>query len=199
MKRFALIGAGGYIAPRHMRSIAETGNALAVAYDINDSVGILDSHFPEAEFFTQFEEYDRYLAWAAQTGRGIDYVAVTSPNHLHVAHVGHGLRADADVICEKPLVLEPHELDELVALEELTGRRVSTILQLRLHPAIAALKEQVSQATGGKHEIELTYVTSRGNWYLKSWKADPARSGGCLLYTSPSPRDQRGSRMPSSA
>lgn len=178
MRTFALLGAGGYIAPRHMRAIAETGNNLVIAYDINDSVGVLDSHFPDAEFFTEFEQYDRCVARHAESGRPLDYVAVASPNHLHLAHVSHALRAGADVICEKPLVLEPDQIDELSCLETATGHRVSTILQLRLHPAIAALKQEMSSAPSGKHEVDLTYVTSRGDWYLKSWKGDVARSGG---------------------
>lgn len=177
--RFALLGAGGYIAPRHMRAIAETGNDLIVAYDVNDSVGILDSHFPDAQFFTEFEQYDRFIARSAAAGCAIDYVAVASPNYLHLAHISHALRSGADVICEKPLVLEPEQIDELAELEAETGRRVSTILQLRLHPAIASLKQAASRAgSDTKRDVELTYITSRGNWYLKSWKADAAKSGG---------------------
>jgi UDP-N-acetyl-2-amino-2-deoxyglucuronate dehydrogenase len=179
MKRFALIGAAGYIAPRHMKAIRETGNDLAVAYDVNDSVGILDSHFPDAEFFTEFELFDRFVDRDRRAGRGLDYVSIASPNYLHDAHMRFALRAGSDAICEKPLVLDPIAIDELIALERDTGRRANTILQLRLHPAVLALRDKVAASTGrAKFDVDLTYVTSRGNWYLKSWKGDEAKSGG---------------------
>jgi UDP-N-acetyl-2-amino-2-deoxyglucuronate dehydrogenase len=179
MKRFALIGAAGYIAPRHMKAIRETGNGLTVAYDINDSVGILDSHFPDSEFFTEFELFDRFVDRERRSGRPLDYVAIASPNYLHDSHMRFALRADSDAICEKPLVLDPGDIDELIALERDTGRRVNTILQLRLHPAVISLRDKVATANArGKYDVDLTYVTSRGKWYQKSWKGDETKSGG---------------------
>jgi UDP-N-acetyl-2-amino-2-deoxyglucuronate dehydrogenase len=179
MKRFALIGAGGYIAPRHMKAIKDTGNDLAAAMDVNDSVGILDSHFPDAQFFTQFEQFDAHIDLERRAGRPLDYVAIASPNFLHDSHMRFALRAGADAICEKPLVLEPEEIDGLKALERDTGRRINTILQLRLHPAIIALRDRVSATPADKKvDVDLTYITSRGNWYLKSWKGVTEKSGG---------------------
>jgi UDP-N-acetyl-2-amino-2-deoxyglucuronate dehydrogenase len=179
MKRFALIGAAGYIAPRHMQAIRDTGNRLTVAYDVSDSVGILDSYFPDAEFFTEFETFDRFVDLERRAGRGPDFVAVASPNYLHDAHTRFGLRADADVICEKPAVLLPEELDGLLEMQRATGRKVNTVLQLRLHPAILAFREMVlASGTDRKFDVDLTYVTSRGKWYLRSWKSDEAKSGG---------------------
>lgn len=177
--RFALVGAAGYIAPRHMKAIRDVGGDLVAAVDPNDSVGILDSHFPEARFFTRFEDYDDFLHAERRAGRAVDHVAITSPNHLHLPHMAHSLRMGADAICEKPLVLEPADLDRLTALEAETGRRIHTILQLRLHPAILALRAQVAAAPAGrKADVDLTYVTSRGNWYLQSWKGATEKSGG---------------------
>lgn len=179
MKRFALIGAAGYIAPRHMKAIKDTGNELAVAMDVNDSVGILDSHFPDAQFFTQFEQFDAFVESERRAERGLDYVAIASPNYLHDAHMRFALRAGADAICEKPLVLEPGDIDGLKALERETGRRINTILQLRLHPAIIALRDRVAASpASSKVDVDLTYITSRGNWYLKSWKGAEQKSGG---------------------
>lgn len=179
MKRFALIGAAGYIAPRHMKAIKDTGNELAVAMDVNDSVGILDSHFPEAQFFTEFEQFDAFVDSERRAGRALDYVAIASPNYLHDAHMRFALRAGADAICEKPLVLEPGDIDGLKALERETGRRINTILQLRLHPAIIALRDRMAaNPANGKVDVDLTYITSRGNWYLKSWKGAERKSGG---------------------
>ncbi len=177
MRRFALIGAAGYIAPRHMKAIAETNNTLVAAMDPNDSVGILDSHFPDAQFFTTFETFESFVDAEARAGRAIDYVSIASPNHLHDAHMRFALRSGAQAICEKPLVLSPADLDALLALEAATGGKVNTILQLRLHPAILALRDKVAGGAA-KHEVDLTYITSRGNWYLQSWKGDIARSGG---------------------
>ncbi|MHA7816742.1 MAG: Gfo/Idh/MocA family protein [Pseudohaliea sp.] len=181
VKRFALIGAAGYIAPRHMKAISETGNDLVAALDPNDSVGIIDSYFPDADFFTEFERFDRHIdkLHRARTGQAIDYLSICSPNYLHDAHARFALRSGADAICEKPLVLNPWNIDGLSELEEQTGRRVHTILQLRLHPAILALKERVDGARSAhKHEVDLTYITSRGHWYLQSWKGSEEKSGG---------------------
>ncbi|MGO3841016.1 MAG: Gfo/Idh/MocA family oxidoreductase [Alcaligenes pakistanensis] len=179
MKKFALIGGGGYIAPRHMIAIKETKNTLAAMLDPNDSVGIIDSHFAEAEFFTEFERFDRYIDKQRRSGNGIDYLSICSPNYLHDSHIRFGLRSGADVICEKPLVLNPWNIDGLLDIEKDTGHKLNTILQLRLHPAIIALREQVqSQSAGRKHEVDLTYITSRGHWYLQSWKGDVKKSGG---------------------
>ncbi|WP_354687291.1 Gfo/Idh/MocA family oxidoreductase [Cupriavidus necator] len=180
MKRFALIGAAGYIAPRHMTAIRDTGNALVSAYDINDSVGIIDSISPQSEFFTEFERfYDHAWRLRREPAAALDYVAICSPNYLHQPHVSAGLRLGCDVICEKPLVPTPELLDELALVERETGRRVFNILQLRHHQAILDLKDKVARERNGhKHEVELTYITSRGKWYMESWKGDPRRSFG---------------------
>jgi len=175
---FALIGAAGYIAPRHMKAIRAVGGDLVVAMDPNDSVGVIDSHFPQAHFFTEFERFDRHIDKLRRRGEGVDFVSVCSPNYLHDAHVRFGLRNGADVICEKPLVLNPWNLDGLAEIERETGRRVNTILQLRHHPAILALRDRVSQETSTTFDVELTYVTARGRWYHASWKGDPTKSGG---------------------
>jgi len=179
MKNFALIGAGGYIAPRHMKAIKDTGNNLVAALDKNDSVGILDSYFPDADFFTEFERFDRHLEKLKRQGKKIDYVSVCSPNYLHDAHIRFGLRIGADVICEKPIVLNPWNIDALEEIEKETGGRVFTILQLRLHPAIIALKQKIDAAPPGKkYTVDLKYITSRGHWYHTSWKGDITKSGG---------------------
>ncbi|MBS1753686.1 MAG: Gfo/Idh/MocA family oxidoreductase [Ferruginibacter sp.] len=179
MKNFALIGAGGYIAPRHMKAIKDTGNNLIAALDKHDSVGILDSYFPDTDFFTEFERFDRHLEKQKRNGIKIDYVSVCSPNYLHDAHIRFGLRIGADVICEKPIVLNPWNIDALEEIEKETGRKVYTILQLRLHPSIIALKKQIDEAPAGtKHEVDLKYITSRGHWYHTSWKGDLQKSGG---------------------
>ena len=182
MKNFALIGAAGYIAPRHMRAIQSTGQRLIAALDPSDSVGVIDSYFPEASFFTEFERFDRHLDKLRRRGDGeaADYVSICSPNYLHDSHVRFALRTGADAICEKPLVLNPWNIDGLLEVESATGRAVSTILQLRVHPAILALREQVAAdaAAGRKHEVDLTYITSRGLWYQHSWKGDVKKSGG---------------------
>jgi UDP-N-acetyl-2-amino-2-deoxyglucuronate dehydrogenase len=177
MKTYALIGAAGYIAPRHMRAMAVTGGRLEVAYDPNDSVGVMDSHFPDAEFFTEFERFDRHVDKLRRRGTKIDYAAICSPNYLHDAHCRFALRSGIDAICEKPLVLNPWNIDGLMEIERETGRRISTILQLRLHPAIIALRERLAKSNK-RHKVELTYVTSRGRWYHASWKGDEAKSGG---------------------
>lgn len=181
MKKFALIGAAGYIAPRHMQAIKATGHDLVAALDRNDSVGIIDSHFPQASFFTEFERFDRYVDKLRRTNEGaaIDYMAICSPNYLHDSHMRFALRSGADVICEKPLVLNPWNIDGLLDIEKDTGHKVNTILQLRLHPAIIALKEKIQQqAKDGKYDVDLSYITSRGKWYLQSWKGDVKKSGG---------------------
>lgn len=180
MKNFALIGAGGYIAPRHMAAIRDTGNRLIAALDPNDSVGILDSYFPDARFFTEFERFDRHVDKRRRLGReAVDYVSICSPNYLHDSHMRFALRSDADAICEKPLVLNPWNLDGLLELEAASGRRVHTILQLRLHPSIVALRDRVAaERRETKHEVDLVYITSRGGWYLQSWKGDEKKAGG---------------------
>lgn len=179
MKEFAIIGAAGYIAPRHMKAIKDTGNRLVAALDPNDSIGIIDSYFPEAFFFTEFERFDRHIDKLRRQGKGIDYVSVCSPNYLHDSHMRFALRAGADAICEKPLVLNPWNIEALQEIERDTGRKVSTILQLRLHPQIIALKERVASAPKDtKFDVELSYITSRGKWYQVSWKGDGRKSGG---------------------
>lgn len=179
MKNFALIGAGGYIAPRHMKAIKDTSNNLIAALDKNDSVGILDSYFPNADFFTEFERFDRHLEKLKRQGTKIDFVSVCSPNYLHDAHIRFGLRLGADIICEKPVVLNPWNIDALQEIEKETGNSVFSILQLRLHPSIIALKEKIDAAPAGKkHIVGLQYITSRGHWYYASWKGDISKSGG---------------------
>ncbi len=174
-----LIGVGGYIAPRHLKAIKDTGNNLLAALDKHDSVGIMDSYFPEADFFTEFERFDRHVEKLKRQGTKIDYVSVCSPNYLHDAHIRFGLRIGADVICEKPVVLNPWNIDALMEIEKETGGQVFTILQLRLHPAIIALREKIKKDTEGKkHQVDLTYITSRGHWYHNSWKGDIQKSGG---------------------
>lgn len=180
MKNFALIGAAGYIAPRHMKAIKETGHHLSIAYDTNDSVGIIDSISPASEFFTEFERFQAH-AWQLKRNpeTALDYVAVCSPNYLHHAHIAAGLRLGCDVICEKPLVPTTELLDELALIEQETGKQVYNILQLRHHQAILDLKEKVaSENRNKKYEVELTYITSRGKWYMESWKGDPRKSFG---------------------
>lgn len=179
MKNFVLIGAAGYIAPRHMKAIKDTGNNLLAAYDPFDSVGIIDSYFPEADFFTEFERFDRHLEKLKRKGTLIDYVSICSPNYLHDAHIRFGLRIGADVICEKPIVLNPWNVDALAELEADYSGNVYNILQLRLHDSVIALKQRIdAEPAGTTHEVDLQYFTSRGKWYHHSWKGDPAKSGG---------------------
>ena len=181
MKNFALIGAAGYIAPRHMKAIKETGNFLVAAMDKNDSVGVIDSHFPEAAFFTEFERFDRYVDKLKRSGHkdAVDLMAICSPNYLHDAHMRFALRSGADAICEKPLVLNPWNIDGLIDVEKDTGNKVNTILQLRVHPSIIALRERIKNSKLTKKcEVDLTYITSRGQWYQHSWKGDEDKSGG---------------------
>jgi UDP-N-acetyl-2-amino-2-deoxyglucuronate dehydrogenase len=179
MQNFALIGAAGYIAPRHLRAIQETGNQLIAALDPHDSVGVLDRYFPEADFFTEFERFDRHIEKFKRERGRLDFLTVCSPNYLHDAHIRFGLRHGADVICEKPLVLNPWNVQALQEIEKETGRRIYTILQLRLHPVIRALKAKMTTIPkGAKQDIDLTYITARGNWYYASWKGDGSKSGG---------------------
>lgn len=180
MKNFALIGAAGYIAPRHMKAIKDTGNNLLAAYDKADSVGIIDSHFPSADFFVEFERFDRHIEKLKyEKDLFLDYVSICSPNYLHDAHIRFALRSGADAICEKPLVLNPWNVDKLQRVEEKTGKTIYNILQLRVHPSIIALREKVAKREKKtKFEVELTYLTSRGNWYQTSWKGDIEKSGG---------------------
>ena len=178
-KAFGLIGAAGYIAVRHMRAIRDVGGALHAALDPNDSVGIIDSYFPDAHFFTEFERFDRHVDLLRRNGRPIDLFSICSPNYLHDAHCRFALRSGADSICEKPLVLNPWNIDGLAEMERATGRRVHNILQLRLHPAVGDLKTRIRRDGGNRtHDVELTYVTSRGRWYEVSWKGDANKSGG---------------------
>ena len=178
MKNFALIGAAGFIAPRHLKAIKETGNNLIAAVDKFDSVGIMDSYFPECHFFTEFERFDRHIEKIKLKGTSLDYVSVCSPNYLHDAHIRFGLRQGATVICEKPIVLNPWNIDALQEKEKETGQRVYTILQLRLHPSIIALREKVAASPNSFREMDLRYITSRGRWYHTSWKGDVSKSGG---------------------
>lgn len=179
MKNFALIGAAGYIAPRHLQAIKETQNNLLAALDKFDSVGIMDSYFPEANFFTEFERFDRHIEKIKRNGTLLDYVSICTPNYLHDAHIRMALRSGADAICEKPLVLNPWNVDALQDIESESGKRIHTILQLRLHPSIIALKQRVqNNIQQNKFEIDLTYITSRGKWYDISWKGEESKSGG---------------------
>ncbi|WP_417845244.1 Gfo/Idh/MocA family protein [Thalassospira povalilytica] len=178
MLRFGLIGAAGFVAPRHMAAIKDTGNTLIVAEDPNDSVGVIDSYFPEAKFFTEFERFDRYVDKLRRSGSPLDCVSVCSPNYLHDAHVRFGLRSGADVICEKPLVLNPWNIDGLADIERESGKRINSILQLRLHPSIVELKKKIDADNERVHDVDLTYITSRGSWYHSSWKGNEAKSGG---------------------
>ena len=180
-KNFALIGAAGYIAPRHFKAIKETGNQLTAMLDKSDSVGIIDSYFPEAAFFTEAERFDRHLYRCLRetSGAKIDYVSICSPNYLHDAHIRMALRNGAHAICEKPLVLNPWNLEGLERIEQDTGNTIYHILQLRLHPAVIELKQQIDNDLNDKiYDIDLTYITGRGTWYLYSWKADIEKSGG---------------------
>ncbi len=180
-KKFALIGSAGYVAPKHMRAIKATGNELIAALDKSDSVGILDSYSYDISFFTEFERFDRHAEKLRRQreNEGIHFVSICSPNYLHDAHIRFALRIGADAICEKPLVLNPWNLDAIQALEEETGQKVFNILQLRVHPAILNLKKKIeSQNSDSKHKIDLTYITSRGKWYFTSWKGDLSKSGG---------------------
>lgn len=179
MKNFALIGAAGYIAPRHIKAIADTGNNLMVAYDKFDSVGRLDSSFPECSFYTENEQFDRFCSKQMRTDNPLNWLSICTPNYTHDAFIRYGLRLGVNVICEKPLVLNPYNIDNLLEIEKETGHQAYTILQLRLHPAIIALKKKVDEGPADKvYDVDLTYITSRGKWYYSSWKGDIHKSGG---------------------
>jgi len=178
IKNFSLIGVAGYIAVRHVKAIKETGNKLIATLDKFDSVGFLDNYFPETDFFTEFERFDRHIEKLKRCGTKIDYVSICSPNYLHDSHIRFALRSGSDAICEKPLVLNPWNIDALVEIEKETGHKVNTILQLRLHPSIIELKKQVEKNKTKIYNIDLTYITSRGSWYDFSWKGDEHKSGG---------------------
>ncbi len=186
MKKFALIGAAGYVAPRHMKAIKDTGNLLVTAVDKSDSVGIIDSYFPNANFFTEFERFDRHIdKLRLDKNQKVDYVSIVSPNYLHDAHIRWALRSGTDAICEKPLVLNPWNLDALEEVEKRNGKKVYNVLQLRLHPSIIELKNKIETELKKNpdkiYDIQLTYITSRGKWYFTSWKGDLSKSGGVAL------------------
>jgi len=178
-KKFALIGAAGFVAPRHMRAIRDTGHQLVAALDPHDCVGVLDSYFPNAAFFTEFERFDRHIDKLRRIGEGVDFISVCSPNYLHDAHIRFGLRSGAHVICEKPLVMNPWNLEAIRSIEQESDRKVYTILQLRHHPVVRSLYEKFAGSnTRAKAEVDLTYITGRGKWYHSSWKGDLEKSGG---------------------
>lgn len=177
---FALIGASGYIAPRHMKAVRDTGNKLVSALDPYDSAGILDSYFPDADFFIEPERFDRHLDKLRRNdiSRKVSFVSICSPNYMHDSHIRMALRNEAYAICEKPVVLNPWNVDALINIEKETGKRIYTILQVRLHPAIIALKEKIEKHPDVMHDVDLTYITSRGKWYFRSWKGQIEKSGG---------------------
>jgi UDP-N-acetyl-2-amino-2-deoxyglucuronate dehydrogenase len=178
-KNFGIIGVAGYIAVRHLHAIKETGNNLLASLDKFDSVGRIDSYFPESDFFVEFERFDRHFDKLKRTGTKIDYVSICSPNYLHDSHIRFALRHQAEAICEKPIVLNPWNIDALQEIENETGRKIYTVLQLRLHPKILELRQKIRNGPKGKiYDIDMTYVTSRGNWYSISWKGDIQKSGG---------------------
>tara|TARA_B100001989_G_scaffold252058_1_gene232952 strand:+ start:2556 stop:3503 length:948 start_codon:yes stop_codon:yes gene_type:complete len=180
MKNFGLIGSAGYIAPRHLNAIKETNNNLLASYDVSDSVGILDSYFPNSKFFTDFERFDRYVDSLRYKNKSkkIDFMTICSPNHLHDSHIRFSLKSGIDVICEKPVTLNTWNLKKIIDLEMETNRKVKTILQLRYHKAINDLKRKIEENDKKTHEVELTYITSRGEWYFNSWKGNTSKSGG---------------------
>ena len=179
MMNFGLIGAAGYIAPRHMKAIKETDNNLIVSFDKNDSVGVLDSYFPKANFFTEFEQFDRHIEKLKNDNIKLDFVSICSPNQFHDAHIRSAFRWGANAICEKPVVLNPWNLDNLINMEKEMNKKVYNILQLRYHPSIIKLKEKIeSESKNEKYDVDLTYITPRGNWYYSSWKGDINKSGG---------------------
>ncbi len=178
-KNFGIIGVAGYIAIRHLHAIKETGNNLLASLDKFDSVGRIDSYFPESDFFVEFERFDRHFDKLKRSGTKIDYVSICSPNYLHDSHIRFALRHHAEAICEKPIVLNPWNIDALQEIEKETGNNIFTVLQLRLHPRILELREKILNGPKGKvYDIDLTYITSRGNWYAISWKGDIQKSGG---------------------
>jgi len=175
MKKFALIGGAGFVAPRHMKAIKDTGNEIVAILDPHDSVGIIDSYFPDASFFTEFERFDRHLEKLKRNNQGVDFISICSPNYLHDAHCRLALRLGADAICEKPLVLNPWNLDQLKEIENETGKKIYTVLQLRLHNDLIKLKKSMNSK---KHKVDIRYITPRGKWYGRSWKGDVTKSGG---------------------
>ncbi|QNM85763.1 Gfo/Idh/MocA family oxidoreductase [Polaribacter pectinis] len=179
MKNFALLGAAGYIAPRHLKAIKDTNNNLIVALDKFDSVGVMDSYFPNTDFFVEFERFDRHVEKLKRKNIPLDYVSICTPNYLHDSHIRMALRRGADAICEKPIVLNPWNLEALSAIEQESGKKINTILQLRLHESIIKLKQKIdAEDKQEKYDIDLTYITSRGRWYDVSWKGDESKSGG---------------------
>ncbi len=178
MKRFALVGAAGYVAERHMKAIKETGNELICASDHFDVMGRMDSYFPEADFFLEHENLDKYMDDLRREGNPIDYVSICTPNYMHPSHIRFALRNGANAICEKPLVIFPQDMHIITDIEAETGKKVNTVLQLRYHPAILSLKSEIEAAGDKMHEIDLSYITTRGKWYLQSWKGDVNKSGG---------------------
>jgi len=178
MANFAIIGVGGYIAPRHLEAIKELGHNLVAAYDTKDSVGIMDRYFPDCMFFTEFERFESFVDSLKNTNQKIDFVSICTPNYLHASHIKFALRVGANAICEKPLVLHASDIDELAILEAQSGRKIYTVLQLRVHDAILALKKKIDESKKDLHKIDLVYMTSRGQWYLESWKGDEKKSGG---------------------
>lgn len=178
-KKFAIIGVGGYIAVRHLKAIKDTGNVLLATLDPNDSVGIIDSYFPDSHFFVEFERFDRHVDKLRRSGVQLDFVSICSPNYLHDSHIRFALRSGASAICEKPLVLNPWNIDALSEIEKEFNKKIYTILQLRLHPVLIDLKKKIDNLPSGtKHNLDLTYITSRGNWYFNSWKGNIQKSGG---------------------
>jgi UDP-N-acetyl-2-amino-2-deoxyglucuronate dehydrogenase len=178
-KKFAIIGVGGYIAVRHLKAIKDTRNILLATLDPSDSVGIIDSYFPDSHFFVEFERFDRHVDKLRRSGVQLDYVSICSPNYLHDSHIRFALRSGASAICEKPLVLNPWNIDALAEIEKEYNRKINTILQLRLHPVLVELKRKVDSTVADNiHNLDLTYITSRGNWYFNSWKGDVHKSGG---------------------
>lgn len=179
MADFIMVGVGGYIAPRHLKAIKETGNTLVGAFDPYDSVGLLDSSFPDTFFFTEYEIFDRFCYKRKLEGKPADWLSICTPNYTHDAYIRFGLRLGCNVICEKPLVLNPYNIEALEQIEAMSGRRVYNVLQLRLHPAVAALRQKVAEGPADKvYDVDLTYITSRGRWYYSSWKGDIHKSGG---------------------
>lgn len=178
MANFALIGVGGYIAPRHLEAIKDLGHNLVAAYDTKDSVGIMDRYFPDCMFFTEFERFESFVDGLKGTKDQVDYVSICTPNYLHASHIKFALRNGAHALCEKPIVLHTSDIDELIEMEKKTGKKVFTVLQLRVHDAILALKNKVESEKKDLYNVELTYMTSRGQWYLESWKGDEKKSGG---------------------
>ncbi|MCU0327982.1 MAG: Gfo/Idh/MocA family oxidoreductase [Chitinophagales bacterium] len=178
MKNFILFGASGYVAPRHMNAIKTLGHNLLAVYDPHDGIGILDSYFPNAAYFNEFERLDRFIAQKINEGLSIDYLSICSPNYLHDAHIRYGLRIGAEVICEKPLVLNPWNLNSLEIEEAKANKKVHAMLQLRHHPEIVALKEKIQKSDKQSYLIDLRYITARGSWYRYSWKGDEVKSGG---------------------